>query len=239
MQEFRESLVPTVSAVLRLPLLERKFSTVWPGNVRMVLPNWEPGASTQRTWAPAMAWLLLRSLPVQRRPEEVFDRLQLRTALGAIFSTSGLEGEDNWRAAARVRVLLAHDGQPLEKAVYSRAFWEDADVRWLAGVNESGGRTYFNQEAADELLMWMMLPRLLEVAESEDMERELPGVEAVIGEAREAAKRSGFDLEKLLAQTPRGNGSGGGGSRKAEDKNAGRVTPVTKSAIDPGGRSGK
>jgi hypothetical protein len=238
-REFRESLAPMVSAVLRLPLLERRFSTVWPGNVRMVLPNWEPGASTQRTWAPAMAWLLLRSLPVQRQPEEVFDRLQLRKALGAIFSTSGLEGEDNWRAASRVRVLLAHGGQPLEKAVYSRAFWEDADVRWLAGVNESGGKTYFNQEATDELLMWMMLPSLLEAAESEDMERELLRIETVVGEAREAAKRSGFDLEKLLAQTPRGDGSGGGSSRKVEDKNAGRVAAVTKTAIDAGARSGK
>jgi hypothetical protein len=238
-REFRERLVPLVGAALRLPLLERSFSTVWPGSVRMVLPNWEPGAPTQRTWAPAMAWVLLRSLPVQQQPEEVFDRLQLRKALGAIFSTSGLEGEDNWRAAARVRVLLAHGGQRLEKILYSRAFWDDADVRWLAGVNESGSRTYFNQEAADELLMWMMLPRLLEVADSEDTERELLRIETVVSEAREAAKRSGFELERLLAETPQGKGSAGGGSLRAENKSAERATPVTKSSIDPGARTGK
>jgi hypothetical protein len=238
-REFRESLVPMVGAALRLPLLERRFSTVWPGSVRMVLPNWEPGAPTQRTWAPAMAWVLLRSLPVQRRPEEIFDRLQLRRALGAIFSTSGLEGEDNWRAAARVRVLLAHGGQPLEKTVYSRAFWEDADVRWLAGVNEAGGKTYFNQEATDELLMWMLLPSLLEAAESEDAEQDLMRIESVVDEARETAKRSGFELEKLLGERPNGREAGRGGSLNAEGKTAEGVGTVSRRATDGGSRSGK
>jgi hypothetical protein len=238
-REFREKLVPMVGAGLRLPLLERSFSTVWPGSVRMVLPNWEPGAPTQRTWAPAMAWMLLRSLPVRDQPQEVFDRLQLRKVLGAIFSSSGMEGEDNWRAAARVRVLLAHSAQPLDKLVCSRGFWEDADVRWLTGVNESGGKMYFNQEATDDLLMWMMLPSLLEAAESEDMDRELLRIETVVGQAREAAKSAGFELERLLAHRPQSKGSGGEGSLNAEDKNAGRVTPITKSAIDPGARSGR
>jgi hypothetical protein len=235
--EFRESLVPMVSAALRLPLLERRFSTVWPGSVRMVLPNWEPGAPTQRTWAPAMAWVLLRSLPVQRRPEEVFDRLQLRKALGAIFSTSGLEGEDNWRAAARVRVLLAYGGQPLERTVYSRTFWEDADIRWLAGVNEAGGKTYFNQEATDELLMWMMLPSLLEAADSEDTEQGLKRIESVVDEVRGTAKRSGFELEKLL--TPGRESlteSVGGGASDAEDVAAQSSVKSAEGVVDEGSR---
>jgi glycosidase len=232
-REFRESLVPMVSAALRLPLLERRFTTVWPGSVRMVLPNWEPGAPTQRTWAPAMAWVLLRSLPVQR-PEEIFDRLQLRRALGAIFSTSGLEGEDNWRAAARVRVLLAHGGQPLEKTVSSRAFWDDADVRWLAGVNESGGKTYFNQEATDELLTWMMLPSLMEATESEYAEPRLQRIETVLGRAREAAKKSGFELDRLLSPA-KGEGSVGVGLKADSGGGATEeLAPVTKPAGDPG-----
>ncbi|HTV07883.1 MAG TPA: alpha-amylase family glycosyl hydrolase [Candidatus Aquilonibacter sp.] len=237
-QEFREGLVPMVSAGLRLPLLERRFSTVWPGSVRLMLPNWEPGAPTQRTWAPAMAWMLLRSLPVQR-PEEVFDRLQLRKALGAIFSASGLEGEDNWRAAARVRALLVYGADSLEKTMRSRTFWGDADVRWLTGVNEAGGKTYFNQEATDELLMWMMLPSLVEAAEGGDTERELTRIENVLGQAREVTKKSGFELEKLLAQPVESDESSGKGTPRIEEVSNDELTTAADKRTDAAPRPGR
>ncbi len=199
--EFRKTLDPMVSAALRLPVLERKFSTVWPGTVRMWLPSWEPGASAERTWAPVLAWALLRSLPGSGRPEEGFDPLQLREALGAIFSTCGMEGEDAWRAAARVRVLLAHGNQPVRLLAYSCSFWEDPDVRWLAGVNESGGKTYFNQEAADELLAWMALPSLLAAAESAEPVAELLSIEEVVAVLSASAKASGYELNRLLGES--------------------------------------
>lgn len=199
-KKFREEIAPLVGDTLRLPLLERDFSPVWPGTVRTLLPSWEPGASAERTWAPVLAWAMLRSLPGSVRPEEIFDQLQLREALGAIFSTSGLEGEDAWRAAARVRVLLAYSDQPLEKIAYSRRFWDDADVRWLAGVNESGGKTYFNQEATDELLAWMAVPSLLRIAGGAEPEGGLLRLEEELGAICERSKAAGYELEKLLAE---------------------------------------
>jgi glycosidase len=225
--EFRETLVPIVGAALRLPVLERKFSTVWPGTVRMWLPSWEPGASAERTWAPVLAWALLRSLPGSGKPEEGFDPLKLREALGSIFSTCGMEGEDAWRAAARVRVLLAHGDQPIRVVSYSRSFWEDADVRWLAGVNESGGKTYFNQEATAELLAWMALPSLLAAAESAEPMAELSRLEEVVAELSASAKASGYELDRFLARSPAGTGrrnGGGAGAAMAEELSAEGVT---------------
>ncbi len=201
--EFRKRIVPLSAAALRLPLLERRFSTVWPARVRALLPSWEPGASAERTWAPVLAWALLRSLPVRDRGEQVFDQLQLREALGAMFSTSGMEGEDVWRAAARVRVLLAFGDRPIEKTAYERAFWDDPDVRWLAGVNASGGKTYFNQEAADELMAWMVLPALVAAAQRADSVGELEKIEKQLAELSAAGKAAGFELEQLLARPAR------------------------------------
>ena len=218
-RDFREAVVPLASASLRLPLLERKFSTVWPGTVRTLLPSWEPGSSAERTWAPVLAWAMLRSLPGSQPPAEMFDQLQLREALGAIFSTSGMEGDDVWRAAARVRVLLAQNGESIAKRAYDRKFWDDPDVRWLAGVNESGGKTYFNQEATDELLAWMSLPALLKAAESENSEEELRELEEMFEEVRASAKAAGFELDRLLAakDTEKSNSNGGGGAAPAEE----------------------
>jgi hypothetical protein len=126
--------------------------------------------------------------------------LHLREALGAIFSNSGLEGEDVWRAAARVRALLAHNGRPLAEVAASRSFWSDADVRWLVGVNESEGKTYFNQEAFDELLAWMALPSLLTAAANPDPAVSLRRIEDELLAAREDAKAAGFELERFLGR---------------------------------------
>src|SRR5215469_3674915 len=240
-REFREALLPMVGAALRLPVLERKFSTVWPGTVRMWLPSWEPGASAERTWAPVLAWALMRSLPGSGHPEERFDPLKVREALGAIFSSCGMEGEDAWRAAARVRVLLAHGNQRVRTAAYSRAFWEDPDVRWLAGVNESGGKTYFNQEATDELLAWMELPLLIAAAESAEPISELVRLEEVVAELSAGAKASGYDLERFLEKAPvevRGNG-GGAGAPVIEELPGEPVTTgkrISEGEVEGGGR---
>jgi hypothetical protein len=226
-KKFRETLVPRVGAVLRLPVLERMFSTVWPGTVRTWLPSWEPGVSAERTWAPVLAWALLRSLPGATRPEEMFDQLQLREALGAIFSTGGIEGEDVWRAAARVRVLLAHGDQRVRVLAYSRSFWEDPDVRWLAGVNESEGKTYFNQEATGELLAWMALPSLLAAAELAEPKAELVRLEEVVAELTASTKASGYELNRFLAGRAAETAEvSGGGSVAAADEEL-RVGAVT------------
>jgi hypothetical protein len=37
-------------------------------------------------------------------------------------------------------------------------------VRWLCGVHEAEGHTYFIRERYDELLWWLLLPRLLQLA---------------------------------------------------------------------------
>ncbi len=229
--EFRGTLVPLVSAALRLPVLERMFSTVWPGTVRTWLPSWEPGASAERTWAPVMAWALLRSLPGTTRPEERFDQLQLREALGAIFSTGGLEGEDVWRAAARVRVLLAYGDQRVRVTAYSRSFWEDPDVRWLAGVNESGGKTYFNQEATDEVLAWMVVPSLLAAAERAEPKAALLRLEEVVAELSASAKASSYELTRFLAEQAVGSqkaSAGGSGAAAAEELPGERPTTGKK-----------
>ena len=242
-REFRRTLDPMVRAALRLPLLERMFSTVWPGTVRRWLPSCEPGVSAERTWGPVVAWALVQSLPGTARPEERFDHLQLREALGAIFSTGGMEGEDVWRAAARVRVLLAHGNLPAPVLACSRSFWGDPDVRWLGGVNESGGKTYFNQEATDELLAWMALPSLLAAAESAEPTAELRRLEEVVAGLSASAKASGYELERLLtvptAAATRGSGGGGSGAAVAEELPPEAVTPGKKIAPSKGEGSGE
>jgi alpha amylase-like protein len=195
---YREACEAAVMAAVRLPHLERSFSMVWPPAVRYTLPSNEPGVPMEQTWAPVLAWVVLHSVPLPGVRAAFFDRLQLRSSLSEAFSSMGLEGDKPWRAAAQVRLLLWLAESP-SVSIDSEQFWADADVRWLAGVNESEGKTYLNKEQFEELLCWLQLPALLEVPkkDSDDL-RSLREVETVVSTAAGQAKAAGYDLDAFL-----------------------------------------
>jgi hypothetical protein len=129
----------------------------------------------------------------------LFDKLQLRSALAEAFSSMGIESEKTWRAAAQIRVLLSQADQP-SIAVESGAFWSNPDVRWLAGVNESSGKTYVNKEQFEELVCWLQLPALLDIAHKDlSQTNSLREIEDIVSRACQAMNQAGYDLDKYLA----------------------------------------
>ena len=193
----------------RLPALERAFAGAWPAGVREVLPSDSAGTRTEKVWAPVLAWILLRSLLAENSagsaapsgdPAAVFDQLQLRSALAEIFSSLGLEGEGCWRAAARVRVLLAHEPVLGELAGESHpeSFWSDPDVTWLAGVGSAYDTRYFNKEQFEELLSWLTLPRLLLAGDTAPAASQaLSAVERDVDSVLTRAQASQYDLDRF------------------------------------------
>jgi len=153
-----------------------------------------------------LAWIVLRSFPAPGIRASLFDKLQMRSALADIFSSMGMEGEKTWQAAAQVRILLWQEDTP-SASMDSDEFWADPDVRWLTGVNEASGKTYFNKEQFEELLSWLQLPALLEIAQQEaDESRSIGELEDAVSSACRAAEDAGYDLGtlvKLLRGEPR------------------------------------
>jgi hypothetical protein len=211
---------PTYAAALRtmlaaganLQALAQSFTTNWPAQSRPILPGNAPATRQERTWAPILAWFVLRSIPehcvANGDRVELFDRLLLRHALAELFSSMGMEGEASWQAAAQVRLLLTPQAV-LPEAIHGEALWADPDVRWLAGANLAAGITYFNKQQFEELLTWLQLPVLLQIAQAEaaqeksvqtcDIAAEIAAIEASVTAARKAAQRAGYDLNKYLA----------------------------------------
>ena len=153
----------------------------------------------EQTWAPVLAWIILRSLPTEGIRASLFDTLQLRSVLAEMFSSMGVEGERTWRMAAQVRLLLMLADQP-SLTFDADEFWHDADVRWLAGVNDSAGVTYIHKEHFEELLCWVQLPALLAAALTE--QRSAPSlreIEAGVARACAAAKDAGYKLRECLS----------------------------------------
>ena len=187
--DYRARLQSITELAIGLPLLERSFSTAWPSTVRNVLPSNEERIPPEVVWLPVLAWIALVSFPDSCDRLALFDQLDLRAALAEGFSSIGLQGESAWRAAARVRILLMSG----EDFWGSGRFWSDPDVRWLAGVNESSGDTFFNKECFEELLSWLQLPTLLALP-AEDR-RPLIELEKRMTALRSAAAKAGYKLE--------------------------------------------
>ena len=106
---FRERL----RGAMRIPVVEALFPTPWTVAARRVLPSPSPQFTATAMWGPVLAWcaleLLAESIDAEN-PESValdmFDRLRLREPFAQAFTALGFEGEEGWRVAARIKVVL-------------------------------------------------------------------------------------------------------------------------------------
>ena len=162
------------------------------------------------------------------RALDLFDRLRLREPLGQAFQALGLEGEHGWRAAARIKVLLLIESgvgkpgktetpppvaapsnkvAPAADALVAQApesmipadLWADPDVRWLTGFNQAEGHAYVVREAYEELLWWLSLPQLLNLAGRAVPTRAAAAVISKnIAESVAAVEKAGYRVDVLI-----------------------------------------
>ncbi len=106
---FRERL----RAAMRIPAIEALFPAPWTAAARRVLPSPSPQFTATAMWGPLLGWCVLELLAESidaENPEHValdlFDRLRLREPFAQAFAALGFEGEEGWRVAARIKVVL-------------------------------------------------------------------------------------------------------------------------------------
>jgi len=100
-------------AAMHIPATEALFPAPWTAAARRMLPSPSPQLTATAIWGPILAWctleLLAESIDLEN-PERValdlFDRLRLREPFARAFQALGFEGEEGWRVAARIKVVL-------------------------------------------------------------------------------------------------------------------------------------
>jgi hypothetical protein len=211
---------------MRIPQMEDglfpEHGAMLPAEARRVLPSRSPRIDSTAVWAPVLGWLLLqvlaewiesRAVPgdappsaevVNRRAIALFDQLRLRSAFGESFAFVGVEGEDAWRAAGRIRVAFLPTGADLQSVDQDEtsAWWSDADVRWLTGLHKAKGGWYFNKESYEQMVWWSALPELLKVetdptAEKAKLRKLAKKIEAESAAAKDAKYRLAEPVQNL------------------------------------------
>ncbi|WP_263359043.1 alpha-amylase family protein [Acidicapsa ligni] len=201
LRSYEEQCEALTAAVLQLPQLATHFSTSLPTGFASLLPGHDPLQTKAQSWAPAIAWILLQAIPAPGIHTSLFDQLHLRSALGDALSSVGMEGEQRWRAAAYVRVLLLLSDHP-SISIDSPDLWSDPDVRWLTGVNQASEKTYFNKEQFTELLGWLQLPLLVKIAHLKTGQADaIQAIELAASSALQAANGAGYNLDLYLNPT--------------------------------------
>jgi len=214
-------------AAMRIPALEALFPKLWTAAARQMLPSASPKRTATEMWGPVLGWCALEVLAEsfdKENPEqaalEAFDRLRLRGPIAESLAALGFEGEESWRVAARIKVLLltgagvgeaeeakkaeeATTGEEAaeEKVALAPVLWLDPDVRWLTGVHEDEGHFYVVRESYEELLWWLLVPSLMRMAEeaqpSPAAARELS---RTVDEALATAEAVGYRIDSVLAE---------------------------------------
>ena len=106
---FRERL----RAAMRIPVIEAAFPIPWTAAARRVLPSPSPQFTATAIWGPLLGWCVLELLAESvdaNQPErtglDIYDRLRLREPFAHALAALGFEGEESWRVAARIKVVL-------------------------------------------------------------------------------------------------------------------------------------
>jgi hypothetical protein len=204
---------------------------------------------------------------------DIFDRLRLRGTFANAFAALGFVGEEAWRVAARIKVLLLASAgigkeqksapvaiaganatatvaqvasparsqsiamsqsfptsQPfMEKLALAPALWHDPDVRWLCGVHQAEGHAYLIREQYEELLWWLLMPSLLQLAgEIAPTRSAAEKLSEAVASALASAEAAGYRIGPMLGT---GKVAAAGESPKPAPEKAAKAKPRRKRAL--------
>jgi glycosidase len=201
-----------ITAAVRIPELEARFSEPWPADARAVLPSIAGGDTSLAPWNAVLAFAAVECLggaADARDPDaasvRLFDALRLREPIADVLETAGVADDERWRSAARVRAAFAHAAwAPESRTADARRgpyldWLGDPDVAWLLGVHEHEGVRYFGREHYERLQWWLALRRLLALAETDTPARtRVATLEQVLRARAAHAQAAGYRVEALL-----------------------------------------
>lgn len=207
----------TLESALGLSILDRRYpmpgSRLYPAAVNFLTTKLVDDSSR---WLSIFAYAFTHRLGLLAAADEVenqsiswFDEWQFGRILADTALSLGIDAGEAEKLVERVRLLTGQQGwfdrvgrEPLNKVV---ADWlSDTEVRRFIGVNRYKDILWYNREAFQDFLWWMLLIAVLQAASdpklgaSDVVERTLM-VHDIIQRLQTASRLSDYQVEKLLA----------------------------------------
>ncbi len=165
------------------------------------------------TWGILFGWLFIHQTADMATPEILsqqadrwVEELRLDQILTETWMGLGLDETTAWRAVKLIK-LLTSCPRWFEEGALCPTFehlFKDDEARQFLGVNEYDGILWFNKEAFEEILWWLMLTAAIEIGfnslrPAKEVIRELERCWSTIQKLQEAETKSDYQVEKLMA----------------------------------------
>ena len=202
-----------LEAILYLPIITSRFPRLQPKGVKAAAEYLHKKLTDSRyTWAILFSWLFVHALGkvVSQRDfagqsRSWIDEWRLGKTIAEVLMELELDEATTWRALTLIKILTSHQRWFDQKAVYQvvEKLLKDSEVQQFLLVNRYNEILWFNKEAFEELVWWLMLVSAIEIGFDplrpvKELMRNLERCWSMIQTLQEAEQKSEYQVEKLL-----------------------------------------
>jgi len=208
-----------LEAILYLPIITSRYPRLQPKGVKAAAEYLHKKLTDSTyTWSTLFNWLFVHVLGKVVNPRDFtgqsrtwIDEWRFGKTILSVLMDSGLEEAATWSSLTVIKLLTGHqrwfETKPSDqKQAYAvlESLLKDSEVQQFLGVNQYNDIWWFNKEAFEEMLWWLMMVAALTIGSDP-----LRPVNAVVAELErcysmiqtwhKAEEKSEYQLEKLLA----------------------------------------
>lgn len=214
-REFRREL----EATLQLPVLESRFPLPGSQEYRAAAHYLKANLTEEPfAWGSLLGWLSVHSLgkivgetDFEQRSRSWMDEWLLGRITASALRDLGLDDASAWQAVTVIKLLTTHqrwfDAQaPGRTQDYQvlESLLKDGEVQQFLQVNRYQGVLWFNKEAYDQWLWWMLVVAAVAITADplrppSEVAKGIVACYEIVERLRLAGERSGYRVERLLA----------------------------------------
>jgi hypothetical protein len=208
-----------LEAILYLPILTSRYPRLQPKGVKAAAEYLHNGLTdSTSTWATLFGWLFVHALGkvvnqggFAEQSRTWIDEWRLGKTIFGMLGDLGLEEGAAWSSLTVIKWLTGHQrwfevkssGQKQAYAVLELLF-KDEDFRQFLRINQHQDIWWFNKEAFEEMLWWLMMVAALTIGSDplrpvNAVIEELERCYSMIQQWQRAEVKSEYQIEKLLS----------------------------------------
>ncbi len=213
-KEIRQKL----EAILYLPIIASRYPRLQPKGVQAAVEYLHRGMTDSRyLWVTLFSWLFVHALAKVAHPGDFSTQSRIwieEWGLGQIIlkalRDSGLDEASAWKSLTVVKLLTGYQrwfettpSDPSRSYTILESLFKDGEARQFLGVNQYHEIWWFNKEAFEEMLWWLMMVAALAIGSDplrpvNAVVRELENGYSMIQTWQKAEEQSDYQVEKLL-----------------------------------------
>jgi hypothetical protein len=208
-----------LEAILYLPIITSRYPRLQPKGVKAAAEYLHKKLTdSPYAWATLFSWLFVHALgkvvnqmDSGERSRTWIDEWRLGKTILSVLRDLGFEEATVWSSLTVIKLLTGHQrwfevkpSDQNQSYVIFESLWKDGEVQQFLKVNQYNEIWWFNKEAFEEMLWWLMMVAALTIGSDplrpvNAVVAELERCYSMIQKWQQAEKKSEYKVEKLFS----------------------------------------